>query len=87
MVILILIANHDIYCEVINVRSKETLTFVELNKGDMMNFTLKNGRIVSFELVDCRVNLIFTTIDTLKKSGSNEATIYSMSCNGKIDGQ
>ncbi len=73
--------------EVFELKSKETLTVFELNKGDRINYRLKNGRIVSFELVDYKLNLVFTTLDTLKKGSATDATIYSMSCDVKIDGQ
>jgi len=87
LAVLFFTVNNKLYSEVISVKSKETLTVVELNKGDKVNFTLINGRTVSFELINCRVNIIFTTLDTLKKSGAMECTLYSMSCNVKIDGQ
>jgi hypothetical protein len=60
---------------------------VEFNKGDVVHFTLKNGRTVDLKVLSYQTNLIFTTLEQLKKGNKGDGTIYSMSCKLKIDGQ
>jgi len=79
--------NNDIVGEEINVKAKKTLNVVEMNKGDQLHFELNNGRIVDIKLIDFKTEIIFTTLDTLKKGDHGDGTIYSMSCQIEIDGQ
>ena len=48
-VVLILSVNCMLFSEVISLQSKETLTVLELNTGDRLDFKLSSGRTVSFE--------------------------------------
>ncbi|MBV6643446.1 MAG: PKD domain-containing protein [Cyclobacteriaceae bacterium] len=71
----------------INIAPKNTLSVVEIDKGDKVNYTLQDGRIVKIELLDTRVDIILTSLDTLKKSARHNGTIYSMTAHLRIDGQ
>ncbi|MFN2127516.1 MAG: PKD domain-containing protein, partial [Anaerolineales bacterium] len=84
---LIVAINCRLSSEVISLHSKETLTVVELNSGDRVDFTLSGGRTVSFEIMDSRVDILFTSLDTMKRAKAGEASIFSMTCKVKIDGQ
>jgi PKD repeat protein len=70
-----------------NLKAKETLTVVEMNKEDVLHFELKSGRTVDIELLECQTNIVFTTLETLKKGKKGDGTVYSMTCEVKIDGQ
>lgn len=76
-----------LFGEEINLSSKETITVVELNAGDKLNYTLSSGRIISLELLDFRTDILLTSLDTLKKTDASEITIFSMTCTLRIDGE
>ena len=71
----------------ITIAPKNTLSVVEVNSGDKVNYTLQNGRVVTIELLKTKVDIILTSLDTLKKSKRHNGTIYSMTAHVKIDGQ
>ena len=71
----------------ITIAPKNTLSVVEVNSGDKVNYTLQNGRVVTIELLKTKVDIILTSLDTLKKSKRHNGTIYSMTAHIKIDGQ
>ncbi len=86
-VITLLILCAQPWADTLELETKETLSVIEINKGDTVEYTLQNGRTVSLELLDCHVDIIFTTLDTLKKGSGQDCTVYSMTCHVKIDGQ
>jgi hypothetical protein len=70
-----------------HVQPKTTLTVLEVDAGDRISYTLQNGRAVEMELLGSSTELLFTTLDTLKRGSWGNASIYSMSCTMRIDGQ
>lgn len=68
-------------------KTKETLTVLEMNKGETLEFELANGRKVNFELLDFETQIVFTNLDEPKKGQKGKGTVYSMSCTVRIDGQ
>ncbi len=70
-----------------DLKTKSTLTVIEINKGDEINYELKNGRIVKIILKECRSEIIFSTVDLPSKGTSNDASVYKMECTVNIDGQ
>ncbi len=76
-----------VFGEEITVHSKSTLTVMEMNSGDVVNYVLNSGRTVSIELLQSEAKMVFTTLDSLKKGGTGHGSIYAMSCLLRIDGQ
>ena len=77
----------ELYSEDISLSSKITITVLEMDKGDKLTFTMASGRKVNFELVDTDIDILFTSLDSLKKAKAGEATIYTMTCKVRIDGK
>lgn len=69
------------------VKAQTTLTVLELNHGESIEYQLKNGRIVEFELLSSHTSIVFSTLDTLKKGEPGGGTIYQMTAKVRIDGQ
>ncbi len=78
---------HYTYCKEITINSKNTLTVLEIDSGDKVNYILRGGRRLQIELIETKAHIVFTTLDTLKKGSSGQGTIYSITCKIRIDGQ
>jgi len=72
---------------IIDLKSKSTVTVVELNKGDIINFTLKSGRIVTLKLVESSCNVLFTNLNLPSKSSNDGFSVFKMDCIFNIDEQ
>lgn len=72
--------------EVLERRTGETMTAVEMNVGDTLRFTLATGetRTLVVEEVDARV--LLSNLATRKKGFHGGGTIYVMTCRVRIDG-
>ncbi len=73
--------------ETILIKAKKTLTVVELNEGDEIKYELQSGRIVHLKIIGNQSEIIFSTIDSLRKGSSNDASVFKMECQINIDGQ
>ena len=87
LVILLFIFVSCVNGQDINIKHKNTLSVVQINSKDQVNYTLESGRIVNIMLISSKTNLIFTTLKQMKKGSKWDASIYSMECTLKIDGQ
>ncbi|PCJ98708.1 MAG: hypothetical protein COA50_00230 [Flavobacteriaceae bacterium] len=71
----------------IDLKHKNTLSVVEINSNDRVNYTLESGRVIKIKLIDSKTKIIFTTLKQMKKGSKSDASIYSMECTLEIDGQ
>ncbi|MBX7123016.1 MAG: PKD domain-containing protein [Opitutaceae bacterium] len=69
-----------------NLAAHDTLSAVELNRGDTIAFTLRNGDVRRIELISTSARVLFTTLKELKKSQAGAGTLYEMSADVRIDG-
>ena len=72
--------------DVIYRKAKETLTPVEMNVKDELRFELKNGRVISMELLDTDANVIITNLNELLTDQPGGGTMYHFTCKISIDG-
>ena len=87
LVFLLFISLSSVNGQSIDIKYKNTLSVVEINSNDQVNYTLQNGRIVQIKLIETSTKILFTTLDKMKQGSESDATIYSMECTLEIDGQ
>jgi PKD repeat protein len=85
--LMLVISTRITICEEVTVYSKSTLTAFEMNSGDAVNYVLRSGRTVHIELLHSESQIVFTTLDSLKKGGTGHGSIFAISCELRIDGQ
>lgn len=85
--ILFLVLPPMVSADMFELNSKNTLTVVEIDSGDTIEYRLRSGRIVNIELIDSKSEIVLTTLDQLKKGSPEQRTIYMMTCDLRIDGQ
>lgn len=73
--------------ETIERKAKDTLTAVELDRGDVFRFTLANGRTRTLALEDTSAEIVLTNLKTPKKGFGGGGTVYRFDCRVRIDGQ
>jgi len=68
--------------------AQDTLTAVELDHGDTLRFTLRNGEVRTFTLLDTHAAALLTNQPALaQESKGNTQTIYHFTCRLEADGQ
>jgi hypothetical protein len=72
---------------VIRKRAKDTLTAVEMNRGDVLEFTPRSGQVVRIELVSTEAEITRTTLKELKVEQHEGRTDYRFRCEVRIDGE
>lgn len=73
--------------KVLERKSLDTLTAVEMNHGDLLRFTLSTGEVRTIELVDTAARVVVTNLPTLKRGFHGGGTVYEMTFRLKVDGQ
>jgi hypothetical protein len=68
-------------------KAKDTLTAVEMNRGEIEEFELVSGETVRVELVSTNARVLRTTLKQLKVEEHTARTDYCFSCVLKINGQ
>jgi len=68
-------------------RAKDTLTAVEMNRGEIEEFQLASGDVARIELVSTQARVLRTTLKQLKVEENDARTIYSFNCVLKINGR
>jgi hypothetical protein len=68
-------------------KAKDTFTPVELDKGDVLEFTLMSGDTVKIELVSTHAEIIRTTVKELKVEEDAGRTDIRFTCDLKINGK
>lgn len=71
---------------VIRRSSKNTITPVLLNRGDILEFTLRNGQKRTLKLLETDVSIMRTNVTDFDKVQKNGGTICQFSCKVLIDG-
>jgi hypothetical protein len=67
--------------------AKDTLTVVELDHGDRLEFTLTDGRVVTLELLSTDAHITRTTLNELKVEEHAARTDYQFRCELAVAGQ
>ncbi len=67
--------------------AKDTLSAIELDRGDVLRFALKNGEERTLELVHTSARVLFTTLKQIKHPEPGAGTLFEMSAEIKFDGQ
>ncbi len=67
--------------------ARETLTAIEMNRGDELRFTLKGGRAVSMVLEDCSARVLVTNLPDTRREQPGGGTILEMTARVRIDGR
>lgn len=67
--------------------AKDTLTAVELNRGETLQFTLRSGRVWTMELLATSAEVFRTTLKQLKVEERLARTDFRFHCELKINGQ
>jgi hypothetical protein len=68
-------------------QAKPTLTAVEMNHGETLEFTPLKGRPVSIELVDTRAEIVHTTLREPGQEEPRARTVYRFWADLRIDGE
>jgi hypothetical protein len=68
-------------------KAKDTLTAVEMNRGEIEEFELISGDIVRIELVSTHARILRTTLKQLKLEVDDARTDYCFGCVLKINGR
>lgn len=76
-----------IKAETISIKAKKTLTVVELNAGDIIEYELQSGRIVNLKLIESNSEVIFSTVELPGQGNDDDASVFKMECVINIDGQ
>ncbi len=73
--------------EILHREASSTLTAVEMNHGDALRYTLKNGQVRTLELQGTSVEIVLTNLEEMKKGFPGGGTIYRFQADMLIDGQ
>ncbi len=68
-------------------RAKDTLTAVELNHGEVLEFTLASGAVTTIELVDTSAEVTRTTLRQRGVEEPGGRTDYRFRCQLKVNGE
>ncbi len=72
---------------IVRKKATETLTAVELDRGDVLEFTLSDGVVRRMEVISTSAEVILTTLKQLKVPEEGCLTNYRFRCEVRIDGQ
>jgi len=67
--------------------ARDTLTAIELDCGDTLEFKLRSGESRNIELLATDARILFTTLDELKVEQCGARTFYEFTCRLQIDGE
>ena len=84
--LVLLIASPSRGAEVIERKAKDTLTAVEMDSGDTLHFTLKDGHTRTLVLEDTAARALLTNLDKYKHGSHGGGLICEMTCRVRIDG-
>ena len=72
---------------IIKKKAKDSLTAVEISKGDIFEFTLLNGDIWKMELLNTSAEIIYTNLRQIKAEEETGRTNYRFYCDISINGK
>jgi len=67
-------------------KANDTLTAVELDCGDTLQFTLRNGQTRTLTLEETSAKVLATNLKQLKKARGGGGTLYQFACRVRLDG-
>lgn len=67
--------------------AKDTLAVAEIDAGDVLEFTLADGTVRTFELVSTGARVLYTNLERPRRAKAGGGTVYEMTCVLKADGQ
>jgi len=70
-----------------NYKAKDTLTAIEIDRGESIEFELISGDILHIELISTHAHILHTTLKQLKIEVHGARTDYCFNCVLKINGQ
>ncbi len=68
-------------------QARDTLTAIELDRGDTLHFRLRNGEVRTLTLEDTSAAFILTNIDRYGENHPLGRSMYHFACHVRIDGQ
>jgi PKD repeat protein len=86
LALICLFINTSVKAKEIIREAKNTITPVEMNKGDILKFKLRNGQIRTMILEETDANVIITNLNELMSNQPGGGTLYHFTCKVKIDG-
>ncbi len=69
-----------------SLEARDTLTAIEMDCGDTLEFKLRSGESRHVELLATDARVLFTTLDELKVEQCGARTFYEFTCRLRIDG-
>jgi len=82
----LLLAGGAADAESITRQAKDTITPVELNKGDTLRFQLRNGQVRTVTLQETSAKYLLTNVQAVKKPQADGAGVYWFAAKVLIDG-
>lgn len=67
--------------------ARSTLTAIELQHGDTLEFRLKNGRVVPIEVIDSQAEVVSTTLAEIGIEEQGAMTVIRFWADLKVDGE
>ena len=68
-------------------KAKETLTAVELDRGETLEFELLNGEVRTLTLEESSAGILLTNLDQYGERHNLGRTLYHFACQVRVDGQ
>jgi hypothetical protein len=68
-------------------RAKDTLTAVEMDRGETLEFTLRSAEVIRIELLATEAAILRTTLKQQKVEENGGRTDYRFACRLKVNGQ
>ena len=72
---------------IIKKQTKSTLTPVEMDIGDILHFTLKNGDVGRLKLLSTGARVVSTDLKSFEKEVDGAITIYRFFCQIEVNGK
>ena len=82
----LLLVGSSVSGETLYRQARETFTPIEMDRGDTLMFTLRNGEIRTLILLETSADIIITNLAKLKEDQPGGATLYHFTCQVLIDG-
>src|SRR5690606_41953149 len=82
----ILLVGSSVSGESLYRQARETFTPIEMDRGDTLMFTLRNGEIRTLILLETSADIIITNLAKLKEDQPGGATLYDATCQVLIKG-
>lgn len=85
--VVLILPFQNVKSETVYIPAKKTLTVVELDEGDEVEYELQSGRKVHIKLLESQSDIIFSTVNLPGQGNSTDASVFKIKCLVNIDGQ